>query len=115
LSRKSDADVVREVTAVIDAAIEKNRRTERIVIVALLLFFLTGLGLLIFGAVIGRWEIFVPGGMVQLVIYFPIRRLIGLREDNMRLQILPQLMRLAETKEAKQLAAKLVQRLIEKV
>ena len=33
----------------------------------------------------------------------------------MHLQILPQLMRLAETKEAKALAAKLVQRLIEKV
>lgn len=115
MSWKSDAEVVREVTACIDSAIEKNRRTERIVITVLLLFFLTGLGLLIYGGVIGRWEFFVPGGMVQLVIYFPIRKLIGLREDNMRLQILPQLLRLAETKEAKQLAAKLIKRLIEKV
>jgi len=114
LSGKTDSEVVREVTACIDAAIKKNRRTEYAVIAVLLLLFLAGLGLLIYGAVIQRWELLVPGGLVQLIIYFPIRRLIRLREDNMRLQILPQLLRLAETKEAKQLAAKLIKRPIEK-
>ena len=115
MSRKTDAEVVREVTTCIDAAIEKNRRTERVVIAVLILLFLTGLGLLIYGALIRRWELLVPGGLAQLVIYFPIRRLIRLREDNMRLQILPQLLRLADTKEAKQLAANLVKRLIQRV
>jgi hypothetical protein len=38
-----------------------------------------------------------------------------LREDNMRLRILPQLMRLTDSEEAKLLAARLVKRLIEKV
>jgi hypothetical protein len=45
----------------------------------------------------------------------PVQRLIKLREDNVRLQILPQLLRLADTEEAKVLAAKLITRLIEKV
>ena len=94
---------------------EKNRYTECIVIAILVALFVVGLGLLIYGALIQRWELLVPGGLVQLIIYFPIRRLIRLREDNMRLQILPQLLRLAESKEAKQLAAKLVKKLIEKV
>jgi hypothetical protein len=115
LSGKTDAEVVREVTACIDEAIVKNRRTERVVVAILIALFLTGLGLLIYGAVIQRWELLVPGGLAQLIIYFPIRRLIRLREDNMRLQILPQLLRLAETREAKRLAAKLVMRLIKKV
>jgi hypothetical protein len=115
LSQKTDAEVIREVTACIDAAIEKNRRTERAVIAILVSLFLAGLGLLIYGAIIRRWELLVPGGLAQLIIYFPIRRLIRLREDNMRLQILPQLLRLADTREAKRLAANLVKRLIQKV
>ena len=115
MSRKSDAEVVQEVTACIDAAIEKNRRAERIVIAVLVLLFLAGLGLLVYGAAIQRWELLVPGSLVQLVIFFPVRKLIQLREDNMRLQILPQLMRLADSDEAKSLAARLVKRLIQKV
>jgi hypothetical protein len=50
-----------------------------------------------------------------MAIVFPLRRLISLREQNKALQILPQLMRLADTTEAKALAAELVKKLIEKV
>ncbi len=50
-----------------------------------------------------------------MMIALPIRRLIKLREENMRLQILPQLFRLANSQEAKILAAKLASRLIEQV
>jgi hypothetical protein len=81
----------------------------------LVVLIVAGLGLVVYGAASRRWELLAPGGLVQLLVFFPVRKLIQLREDNMRLQILPQLMRLAETKEAKALAAKLVQRLIEKV
>jgi hypothetical protein len=115
LSAKTDAEVVREVTACIEAAVEKNRRTERVVIGILITLFAAGLGLLIYVALTQQWQLLVPGGLVQMVIFLPIRRLIQLREDNMRLQILPQLLRLADTKEAKLLAARLVKRLIEKV
>ena len=52
---------------------------------------------------------------MQIILFFPVRKLIQLREDNMRLRILPRLMRLADSEEAKLLAARLVKRLIEKV
>jgi hypothetical protein len=51
----------------------------------------------------------------QVTIVLPLRWLIKLREQNRTVQVLPQLMRLAETKEAKVLAADLVRRLIGKV
>ena len=115
MAKKADADVVREVTARIDTTIADNRRSERIIIAALLLLFGVGLGLIILGASIGRWELLVPGGILQLTVAYPVRRLIKLREDNVRLQILPQLLRLAEEGEGKALAAKLASRLIDQV
>ena len=45
----------------------------------------------------------------------PLRRLIKLRSEMQTLLILPQLMRLADSEEAKQLAAKLVSKLIERL
>ncbi len=115
MAKKADADVVREVTARIDTTITENRRSERVIVVTLLLLFSVGLGLIIWGAWIGRWEFLVPGGILQLTVAYPVRRLIKLREDNVRLQIIPQLLRLAEEGEGKALAAKLVSRLIEQV
>jgi hypothetical protein len=115
LSRKDDAEVIREVTASIEEAIAKNRRHELLVIAALLAMFLVGLGLLVYGAVAPAWQLLVPGGLVQLAIVFPVRKLIRLREENQTLRILPQLMRLATSQEAKRLAAELVRKLIEKV
>ena len=115
MAKKADADVVREVTARIDTTITENRRSERVIVVSLLLLFSVGLGLIIWGASIGSWELLVPGGILQLTVAFPVRRLIKLREDNVRLQIIPQLLRLAEEGEGKALAAKLVNRLIEQV
>jgi hypothetical protein len=115
LRKKPDTEVIREVEACIDAAIEKNRHMERIVIGVLVTLFVVGLGLMAYAAVSQRWELLVPGSFVQIILFFPIRRLIQLREDNMRLRILPQLMRLADSEEAKLLAARLVKRLIEKV
>ncbi len=115
MSKKDDAEVVREVSDAVDAAISKNHRTERVVVGVLIALFAVGLGLLVFGAVVQRWELLVPGTLTQLTIVLPIRKLVALRENNMRLQILPQLMRLADSKEAKFLAAQLVKRLIQQV
>ena len=109
------AAVVREVSDSIDAAIAKNRRQEWVVIWAMLALFSTGLGLLVYGALTQTWGLLLPGGLLQVTIVFPLRWLIKLREENRTLQILPQLMRLSETKEAQVLAAELVRRLIGKV
>lgn len=115
MSKKDDAEVIRLVTERINEAIRRNRHTERLYVGALVLLFLTGLGLLIAGAVMQRWELLAPGGLVQGAIVLPIRRLIRLRQDDMRLQIIPQLLLLTETQEAKVLAARLVKRLIDMV
>ena len=115
MPEKSDAEVIQEVSQRIDQAIVDNRRHERIIVAILVLLFSVGLGLVIYGAVLQEWSLLVPGGFLQVMIALPIRRLIKLREENMRLQILPQLLRLAHSDEAKMLAAKLASRLIEQV
>lgn len=111
----NDDQVVRQVTERIDSAIKENRKHEYLLVVVLILLFVVGLGLLVYGAVTKELWLLAPGGILQSTIVFPILLLVKLREDNMRLQILPQLMRLADTEEAKRLAAKLVNRLIEQV
>jgi hypothetical protein len=115
VSKRDDAEVIRLVNDRINEAIQRNRHTERLYVGALVLLFLAGLGLLVAGAMLQRWELLAPGGLVQLSIVLPIRRLIQLRQDDMRLQIIPQLLLLAESHEAKVLAARLVKRLIDKV
>jgi ABC-type uncharacterized transport system permease subunit len=115
MTKKTDAEVVREVTARIDATIAQNQRSEHVIIGVLLALFAVGITRMIWGALIGRWELLAPGGLAQLTIAFPVRRLIKLREDNFRLQIIPQLLRLAETEQGKALAAKLAERLIDQV
>jgi hypothetical protein len=115
LAAKSDPEVIREVCDRIDAALRKNHRTELVIIGVLLLLFLSGIGLIIFGAAVQRWEFLVPGGLAELAIVFPIRQLVKLRADNLRLQIIPQLLRLADTPQAKALAFELIQRLIRQV
>jgi hypothetical protein len=112
LSVKTDAEVIREVSERIDLAIRANRTRESIIGVVLVLLILVGLGLMIYGAAIKHWELLVPGGVTQLSIVFPVRWLIKLRADNVRLQIIPQLLRLADTQEAKVLVFQLIKRLI---
>ena len=107
--------MVREVTARIDASLMANQRNEKIIIAVLVALFAVGLMLIVWGAAVGRWEFLVPGGIFQLTVAYPIHRLIKLREDSVRLQILPQLLRLADSDEGKLLAAKLANRLIDQV
>ena len=97
------------------STISTNRRQEWLVTSSLVALFVVGLSLLVYGALIQAWQVLVPGGLIQTAVLFPIRKLITLREENKALQILPQLMRLAEDEEAKVLAALLVRKLIEKV
>lgn len=115
MAKQGDPDVIHRVKARIDEAISKNRATLRIYVVLLVGLFTVGLGLMVFGAVTQELVLLAPGSIVQLATYLPLRKLIQVREDDMRLQIIPQLLELADTKQAKVLAAKLVDRLIEKL
>lgn len=115
MSRMDDAAVVREVTAAIEAAPAENRRQERLVVGLLVALFAVGLALLVAGAVGQRYDLLAPDGLLQAAIFFPIRSLLAIRSENRALLVLPQLMRLADSREAKVLAARLAARLIDKV
>jgi hypothetical protein len=109
---KREDELIREVMAEMAKAFEVARRRERLETVAILLLFVVGLGLLVFGAVTQAWQLLVPGGLVQASIVVPLQRLVKLRAEQLTLQLLPQLMRLADSQEAKELAARLVKKLI---
>jgi hypothetical protein len=115
VSRAEDAELIREVTAYIEVANAANRRQEWVVTGLLVALAVVGLGMLIYGAVAQAWQLVIPGGLIQSAVVLPIRKLIKLREENKALQIPPQLLRLADNKGARALAAKLILRLIEKV
>lgn len=114
MTKKDDA-LIEQVAAAIAEANAKNGQRERFEIALLLILFLGGLGLLIGGALTQVWELLVPGGAIQITMIWPIRQIMRLREDKMRLQIVLQLLKLSTSKEAKALAAQLVKKLIEKV
>ena len=100
MNLETDASIVREVTERIDLAIRKNRHQERVVIAVLVLLFAVGVGLLVYGAAAAAWGFLASGGLLQLAILLPVDWLVRLRADNLRLQILPQLLRLADSAEA---------------
>jgi hypothetical protein len=57
----------------------------------------------------------VSGGIVELAVIMPIRELVKLRRENLRLEVLPQLIRLADNANRKKLVFDLVSRLIEQI
>jgi hypothetical protein len=62
------ADVVREVTEVIQTALKRNRRIETVLIVILASMAFTGIGLIIYGAIQHNWAAAVPGSISELAI-----------------------------------------------
>jgi hypothetical protein len=110
-----ETDVVRAVTAEIDIALRVNRRHEVVVVILLVSLFAVGLSLIVYGALTHQWLVFASGGLVKIAILYPLRILIRLREANVALRILPQLLQLAGTQQLKALAAKLIVRLIQQV
>ncbi len=65
-----------------------------------------------------RLDLAVVSGLFEIAIAFPLNTLVKLRRENVRLQILPDLIELADNAdgdEAKNLLAKLVARLIAQI
>jgi hypothetical protein len=92
-----DAEIVREVTKAIQVALKRNQRIETIVIVILGCLAFSGIGLLVYGAVARNWQASLPGSISELAIIMPIRYLMRLRLENVRLEALPSLLMLADT------------------
>ena len=115
MAKKSRDEVLREVAERTNDIIRRNRRDERLVVALLVSQFLAGLALLTAGAALERWFLVVPGGLLSALLFWPVNRLIALRANNLRLQLLPELLRLADEERSQQLAAALVNRLIDKL
>lgn len=111
----ADADLVREVTQTVENAIRRNGRIETVLIVILVLLTATGIGLMIYGAAIRQGLVALPGSLCQLAVAMPIRSLVKLRQENIRLQILPQLIRMADSQREKKLVMKFVEALIQQI
>jgi hypothetical protein len=108
-------ELAQEVAGYIEEAIRKNRRTELIVTGLLVSFAVVGLGIFIGGSITGHWLAMLPGVLCEVAIVWPIKELIALRAENIRLVYLPQLIRMAD-KEAKQkIVQQLADALIEKI
>jgi hypothetical protein len=111
----NDVEVVREVTDTIQKALQRNRRIETTLLALLGGIGLTGIGLLASAIFTARWELAISGGIVELAVLMPIRELVKLRRENLRLEVLPQLIRLADTANRKKLVFDLISRLIEQI
>ncbi len=108
-------DVIDRVTERIDRAIRRNIHLERLIIGILVTLFLSGIGLVIGGVVSQRWECFIPGGLAEVAIIFPIQKLTKLREDNLLYETFPALLRMANTTRTQELPTLFLGRLIERM
>ena len=112
MPKKSRDTVTREVNDRIDGVVRDNRRLERLIAGVVVAQAAVGLGLVVAGAFLGRWEVAAPGGGLAVLLIWPIKVLISIKDDNNRLRLLPELLRLAEEAESKRLAAEHVERMI---
>ncbi len=112
----ADADIIREVTVCVEEAIRKNRRIETTLIIILVGVSSAGLLLLIIGAIRQQWAIALPVPPASWSsIAMPIRSLVKLRQENIRLAVLPQMIRMADTQSGKKLVMKFVETLIGRI
>ena len=107
-----DAEIIREVTSSVEVAIRQNRRIETVLIVMLSAVSASGLGLLAFGLARGDWKLALPGGLCELAVTYPVKALVTLRQENIRLQVLPQMMRLAKTDAERKLVFKFIENIM---
>lgn len=108
-------EILRDVTARIDRAIQRNVNFERLFVFILLTLFAAGIGLMVGGVISQRWECFVPGGLSEVAIIYPIEKLRKLREDNLLFETFPALLLMANATKSQQLLAQFLGRLIERM
>lgn len=116
MPRKSRENVIREVNDRVDAVVRDNRRLERLVDVLVLILLPGGLLLTAAAAVQGRWYAAAAlCGVVLAAVVRLVRIRVALQYENNRLQLLPELLRLAEEADAKRLATEHVEHMLERM
>ena len=109
-------EVLPRIRSRIDEALGQNRRDAGLIAALLVAMFVVALGLILYGAAVDQWAMIAPGGLLQILILFPVRRLTKLREGNLMLQVVPDLLVLLEdTPEGRAMAVKMIEKLIERV
>lgn len=111
----TNEEVVNDVTAHIESALLKNRRIETLLLVLLTTICASGLGLIWVGILTRQWAFALPGSICEFAAGFPILSLVRLRQENIRLAIVPQIIRLADNDSRKKLVFQLVERLISQI
>jgi Flp pilus assembly protein TadB len=86
----------------IDQALRDNGRAEILVWALCTLLFLCGVALFVGGFILGEPIITGSGVVVEIGIIWPLRQIMKLREDNVRLQVLPSMLDILPPEEAKE-------------
>jgi hypothetical protein len=111
-------DIAERTARRVERALSRNWWLELMIASGLGVLFFTGIGLLIAAYVQQNLQFAAMGGILEAAIMFPFNSLIKLRKENIRLQVIPELIRFADsvgTDKSKELAFMFVVRLIEKV
>jgi hypothetical protein len=86
----------------IDAAIQQNRHGEYTAMALSTLLFLVGLTLLVLGFLQRDFAAIGVGALLDTVVMWPIKNIIALRSQNIRLAVLPGMLDLLPPQEALQ-------------
>lgn len=84
----------------IDKVLNDNRRGEILTMILCTLLFLSGLGLFIAGYVLREPLLIGSGVIVDIGLIWPIRRITELRDENIKLSVLPGMLDLLPPEEA---------------
>ena len=103
------------VTARIDTAIRRNLPIEAAIVVILVVMAGVGVFLLVSGSSAHRWELLASGAACEAAVGWPVASLLKIRRHNLMLQVLPGLIRTADTDDRKALIFQFIQKLMERL
>ena len=103
------------VTQRIDQSIRASLPREVLITTSLVIDVAVGLFIIVHGVRQGGWLPVAAGSACQVAIGWPIAKLLALRQDNLYLQILPSLIRMADRKDQKELIYEFAKRMMRKL
>ena len=101
-----------EINSRIDEALDRARRLENIVISMAAVLFLTGLAVFVAGFILERDFAIITGAVLQSSVLWPVKKLIEIRDQNIRLGVIPSLTKTISDDRAQ---ATVLMKLIEKI
>jgi hypothetical protein len=118
MAAEKPSAVAERVAARIQLALNRNWHLELVAIAGIGTLFFAGIGLIIAAIVTGKPQIGFIGALLEGTIYYPMGKLLELRRENVRLQVVPEFIQFADsvgTQQSQDLAVALVMKLIERL